>query len=698
MMVKLNLASRITKPLLLIIALIWAIFLRFYKLDQIPPGFALDEASHALDALDILNGKLVLISPRLTETPAGYMYLLAGAYQLFGVYPLVQRALTAVFGLLLVPASFFAVRALFKQELSQKSCWIAIFSALLLSTSFWAVTMSRIGYEYIFPPVFALLAVFFFSVGYHTKRWNSLIIASLFAAIPVYMYSGSVLFLLVIPASVLVNGLLRKIWPQSSPGEPGIQWRPLLFFLLLVAILITPQFFALISNTSPENERAQGLLIFNRAEEPAETLKLLSSSLLAHTEPFLALGGDQRWRSNVPDRPILDPLLAPFFVIGVLISFKRIRQFPYTFLLLYWALTLTLPILTFSNSPFYFRMCGALPPTYIFIAVAWVELDDWLKKYPVSLPQFQGLRTARPLAWLVFLLISLVWLPINTYRDYFEVWATHPEVARTQELDTFRLMERMERETDSEAIFILSKPQPPYERQPNYTLEFLYQGQAPLLYLPIDTGTIRQTLTSKLANYRFVHLITKVEMRNNNPERNPDPDGYLPFLLERYGSLINQEETEAYTILTYQLQSNRVDFEAHLRPGVPADLQQSSLTIAGQVKLAGFRQELREKDLSVDLAWQPLIRVPADYTVFVQLLNEQGERVAGIDILPEKGFSELDIMETTVSRYVIPLPGNIKPGRYSLLVGLYFLQGSEMTGIGSVILPDPVILPARISS
>ena len=42
--------------LLLIVAVILAAFFRFFKLNQIPPGFTFDEASHALDALDILNG------------------------------------------------------------------------------------------------------------------------------------------------------------------------------------------------------------------------------------------------------------------------------------------------------------------------------------------------------------------------------------------------------------------------------------------------------------------------------------------------------------------------------------------------------------------------------------------------------------------------------------------------------------------
>lgn len=35
---------------------------------EIPPGFTFDEASHALDALDILHGRFSFISPRLQQT------------------------------------------------------------------------------------------------------------------------------------------------------------------------------------------------------------------------------------------------------------------------------------------------------------------------------------------------------------------------------------------------------------------------------------------------------------------------------------------------------------------------------------------------------------------------------------------------------------------------------------------------------
>ena len=167
---------------ILLLALMLAAFFRFYKLDQIPPGFTGDETEHALDALDVLNGRFTFTSPRIPHMPMTYNYLLAACFQLLGTHTFIQRALTATFSLLLIPVNFLAIRTMFRAEDWQKATLIALFSSLLLSTSLWAIFASRIGYEYILTPVFALLALFFFWRGYGHRRWGFLFLASLFTA------------------------------------------------------------------------------------------------------------------------------------------------------------------------------------------------------------------------------------------------------------------------------------------------------------------------------------------------------------------------------------------------------------------------------------------------------------------------------------------------------------------------------------
>jgi len=59
--------------LLLAVALVF----RFYQIGQIPPGLFPDEATHALDAQEVLDGQLTVYSPDEGSTGALWRYLLA---------------------------------------------------------------------------------------------------------------------------------------------------------------------------------------------------------------------------------------------------------------------------------------------------------------------------------------------------------------------------------------------------------------------------------------------------------------------------------------------------------------------------------------------------------------------------------------------------------------------------------------------
>jgi hypothetical protein len=691
---KLTFSTRIVIPFLVIVVAV-AAFFRFYRLHEIPPGFTFDEAGHALDALDILKGQHRLISARFVQGPMGYMYLLAPVFQIFGPKPLAQRILTATFSLLLVPVSFGAVWILFREALgSKKARLMALFTAMLLASSFWSAITGRVGYEYILAPVFALLAVCFFWPAYRVTnqrlRWGMLLAASFLTVVGSYLYEGASPFILVIPTSILLNALIRRVWPTvSSQQGASIHWRALLFFSVMAGLMMLPLFLALVTGEEPEVRRTTGKLIFKDADNLADSLNLLLNSILAHAQPFLGLNGDRYALSNLPWRPILNPVLAVFFVSGLLLSLWRFRQLPYLFLLVYWAAMLTPAVLTFRESPFYFRMTSALPPTYMFVALSWIELYGWLETHLASWG-----KMATRLALFPFLIMGLIWQPFETYRDYFLRWADRPDVAEVYDAPGLILIERMTRETNPESIFIIPsntrRSGQIVEPRPNYTLEFLYHGQTPLCYIHVRHPDVRQNLTETLANYRTVHLIADL---TGGSEPNADREDLLPFLFEKYGQLQNREKTDAYTILTYQLDSKSTDFEAHRRPPNLSDFESLSGVIADQVKLIGSRRQLTDDVLSLDLAWQTLSRVSQDYTVFVQLLDQNGQRVAGVDVLPERGFSTLDSLETMVTHYAIPLPDDMKPGSYTILIGLYhFTEDGAIQNDGTITLAEPVTL------
>ncbi len=78
--------------------------------------------------------------------------------------------------------------------------------------------------------------------------------------------------------------------------------------------------------------------------------------------------------------------------------------------------------------------------------------------------------------------------------------------------------------------------------------------------------------------------------------------------------------------------------------------------------------------ISVRLLWHALERVPEDWTVFVHLVDDEGEIVAESNNKPQQGQMPLplwtpgDWLEDT---HVLSLPADLRAGRYWLRVGLY---------------------------
>jgi hypothetical protein len=80
--------------------------------------------------------------------------------------------------------------------------------------------------------------------------------------------------------------------------------------------------------------------------------------------------------------------------------------------------------------------------------------------------------------------------------------------------------------------------------------------------------------------------------------------------------------------------------------------------------------------LPVQLRWQGLADMSEDYTVFLQVLNDQDQIVGQIDAWPLQGTfptSEWQPGEIVQDPYQIQLSSDLPPGNYRLQAGLYLL-------------------------
>ena len=103
-----------------------------------------------------------------------------------------------------------------------------------------------------------------------------------------------------------------------------------------------------------------------------------------------------------------------------------------------------------------------------------------------------------------------------------------------------------------------------------------------------------------------------------------------------------------------------------------------------EIALVGYDLSTRAvrtgQSVRLTLHWQGLRPVHEDYSVFVHLLSEGGQRVAQADGWPQLGRAPTSGWQpgmTVLDEYDLPLPSNVPVGVYSIHVGLYMAQSGK---------------------
>jgi hypothetical protein len=114
-------------------------------------------------------------------------------------------------------------------------------------------------------------------------------------------------------------------------------------------------------------------------------------------------------------------------------------------------------------------------------------------------------------------------------------------------------------------------------------------------------------------------------------------------------------------------------------------------------KLAGYDVNGAAKPdgvVAFDLHWDVTGKTDTNYTVFVHLLDAQGKSIANNDGPPlEESYptSYWEPGEQLLDSHAIALPGDLQPGTYSAIIGLYDpVSGARVaaTGANGEALPD----------
>ena len=430
--------SKRNKIILLLLILAIAVFFRFYKLAEIPPGLYPDVAMNGVNALDaIKTGDFKVFYPENNGREGLFINLIAVSFLTFGASIWTIKIVAVLFGILTVLGTYLLTKELFSylkpfdsgyalaqginslsperrpnevrpqsKAFDAPSTIIALLSTFFLAISFWHVNFSRIGFRAIMVPFFLVWGLYFLFKALNATPIPRLhtddpdkkhklfangyfLVAGLFFGLGFHTYIAfRVAPLIILPIFI--------IWIIKN--RPRLKLAPWIIFVIFALIAAAPLLYYYAKNPADFMGRAGQVSIF----ATGSVAKTLIQSTIKTLGQFVAVG-DYNWRHNFSGSPEIFWPLIPFFIIGVFYSifqiFKKRNYIDRSYslltvhytLLVAWDAMLLPSIASYEGLPHALRSIGAIPPTYIFIGLGFWLIINKFKNLTIKFPNIVDL-------------------------------------------------------------------------------------------------------------------------------------------------------------------------------------------------------------------------------------------------------------------------------------------------------------------
>jgi sugar lactone lactonase YvrE/4-amino-4-deoxy-L-arabinose transferase-like glycosyltransferase len=346
-----------------------ALFMRAYRLDGMPPAVYLDEGDNGLEAIRLMEaGTYVPFTRASNGHPTLYLYFVGLAFKSLAATLLVMRWVGVLAGVATVFVFYLLVRQL---------CGFAAaaLSTFLLAVSRWHITYSRIAFEGILTPLFAVLTFYFLVKACRSGRRGHFAAAGLALGLGLNTYVA----FRVVPVVALLY-LAHCYWVERRTIRHPLTAIVALALATVVAVgPLGAYYLRFPQDVWHRARQASVSLDIERAGSYEPLRQNIKKSLL-----MFNYRGDPRPRHNLPDERELDFGTAMLFLLGVGYSLYHWKQSRY-FLLLVWLLLGLLPgMLSLADSnPHSLRAIASLPAAFLLAAVtadrAWEGVAQGLR-------------------------------------------------------------------------------------------------------------------------------------------------------------------------------------------------------------------------------------------------------------------------------------------------------------------------------
>jgi hypothetical protein len=385
-----------------------AAFLRYYRIDQVPPGFNSDEAVGAVGALETLRSGLKLYYAGQGGGGALGFYVAALAFALFGPSVATIRGTAAFAGVVSVIATYFATREMFRPSVGPgRARLLAGVATLGLATSLWHTMSSRVAFGAIGVPFLQMPSIYFLWRGLNTGRRAYFVASGIFLASLMYIYmSGSFapfVYLFFFLAQWQISNPRPQTTDRESPTSnfqpptsnlprpagasqggqsPALlkqHFRNLVVCAVVAFVVVLPMLYFYASAPDLATGRAQQAIFTNPLINKGDPWGTLWRSFWGNLAAF---GLSLSWlQGQAPGNLIMPAPVTLLFLLGLAISLWRVRRPLYLFNVVFWAIMLLPSILSPDSIPHSLRAVGAAPAAYSLVAVGVMgilEVGNWI--------------------------------------------------------------------------------------------------------------------------------------------------------------------------------------------------------------------------------------------------------------------------------------------------------------------------------
>jgi 4-amino-4-deoxy-L-arabinose transferase-like glycosyltransferase len=598
--------------------------LRFVNLSTVPQGIFHDEAWSAAKAWNLLTGEVPpqLYFPENNGMDALHVYFIALLFKFTGPLALGSRIVSALMGTLTVLATYWLAWQLPADD--RKRHTAAIIAALIYSVMFTAIATARSGWH---APSFALLAAVCLAAlarGRRVGRVRWFILAGAAAGLAQYTYPSARL----LPVWLIVIALLDLVLQRGRRRAVFIQYA---LAALAAVIVFLPLGLYFVQNPQ---------WLVERAEQTSAAIDLGQN--IAKTMLGFVVRGSAENLHNLPGRPLLDPVLGVFFLIGL--SVCVIKHRAAQVIVLSGVVILSLAVVLTEAAPLSRRWTAVFPLVAIIVAIGLVAVMSWIT---ARWPTRRGRWGAAALVGAV-IFSGAGW----SVADYFGPYAANPQLFWEYDSGITQVADQMRGQPEKK--FFLT----PYDRfyevvmltlaeQPREPIQS-YNGMACALF-PAKTDRVTEWLVVNEKDQRTLSLLEQIY-----------PAGRIVWSLDSpVGAYARAWQVPAGETAHFQLEravtANFGDHAQLIGLELPAEAQ------------PGETVKLR-------LAFENRQVLDQLYKVFVHLRNPANEVVTQADrVLCDTTLNEADWRpgDILLDNYELTIPEGTPPGDYPVVIGLY---------------------------